>query len=299
MHFSNTSYHKLVSFLRLPLKQLSQGRWQMKVTVGLILFCSLFLTFFVPFNITAWLTPFTFLPVSSIASLCIGGGAALTLSHTAFYLISRKVSPMRVCHLLLSCILDITFLSFVLAYLFRSYPDSYLTDLYETFQLVAPVLLLAYLLLGLALAVYQLREARYVSGSVEPDTIPEEMVCFYDTNGELRFRLFLDDVLYIEAADNYVSVYFMKNGRLSKELLRNTLKNTEKNLSGKGFQKCHRSYLVNTRKVTGWKKSGRNYLLLFGAACQSVPVSRLYIPQFIKDEPFTPKLTRLPQENTD
>lgn len=299
MSILNTHYYKVYSFLQTPLKYLSESWWQVKIAVGLILFCVFFLSFFVPYNITAWLTSFTFLPISSLSCLCIGGGVTFVLSHTVFYMISRNISSIRVYHLLLLCILDIILLSLVLAYLFCSHPDSYLTDFYETIQLVTPVVLLAYLLLGLVLAVCQLREPVKVPVSTKKEVMPDEMACFYDMNGELRFRWLLAEVLYIEAADNYVSVYYMKDGRPVKELIRNTLKNTEKNLAGKNFQKCHRSFLVNIHAVTGWKKCGRNYLLLFGIDGMSVPVSRLYIPQFIKDKPFVPKTACSPHKNAD
>ena len=48
-----------------------------------------------------------------------------------------------------------------------------------------------------------------------------------DSNAQLRLSLKPEDLLYFESADNYVIVYFRKNERVAREMIRNSLKNME------------------------------------------------------------------------
>lgn len=163
-----------------------------------------------------------------------------------------------------------------------------------------PILVLAYFLLGLLLIIQELKKQQEPQTAISPTPTTQqptsEMICIYDANQEIRLQLEKKDLLYIEAADNYITVFFLKDGHLSKELIRNTLKKAEETLSSKGFIKCHRSYLVNQTAIQGWKKDGRNYKLFLRNTNLSIPVSRSYIPTIIKDEPLTPKNTISPQE---
>ena len=53
-------------------------------------------------------------------------------------------------------------------------------------------------------------------------------------------------VLYLEALDKYVQVVT----ETDKTLLRSTLKDMEEQLKGRGFYRCHKSYLVNMEKIS-------------------------------------------------
>lgn len=59
-------------------------------------------------------------------------------------------------------------------------------------------------------------------------------------------KLDIQDLNYLEAADNYVILYH-KNGRFVQS---STLKDMEQKLNGAGFIRVHRSYLVNSKKIT-------------------------------------------------
>lgn len=50
------------------------------------------------------------------------------------------------------------------------------------------------------------------------------MIPFYDENGKLKLSIQLDDLLFLEASDNYVSINYIHNQKISKYMVRNTLK---------------------------------------------------------------------------
>lgn len=59
------------------------------------------------------------------------------------------------------------------------------------------------------------------------------------------------DILYCQADDNYTQI-FLKEGK--KKLISKTLKYFEDALTGFGFARIHKSYLVNVDEITGYKK---------------------------------------------
>jgi len=82
-------------------------------------------------------------------------------------------------------------------------------------------------------------------------------------------------ILFMEAADNYVEVVWLIGAKPNKKLLRTTLKKMEEQLSEVGYLfRCHRSYLVNLRKVTSVTGNSQGYKLVFEDSAFMVPVSR-------------------------
>ncbi len=54
------------------------------------------------------------------------------------------------------------------------------------------------------------------------------------------------DISYIEANDNYATIYWYDSGVLTKKMLRVTLKNIEKQLLASSYiVRCHKSYMIN------------------------------------------------------
>ena len=79
----------------------------------------------------------------------------------------------------------------------------------------------------------------------------------------------LSDLVCVSSADNYVEVNYLKDGKLHKKLLRNTLKNIQEEEAG--LVKVHRSHLINPSHFIAWKNS--NTIILNHL---DVPVSKKY-----------------------
>lgn len=105
-----------------------------------------------------------------------------------------------------------------------------------------------------------------------------EMIPFYDDKGVLKFSITKENLLYLESAENYVSICYLNKGKVSKYLLRDTLKKVEENFSGTEIIRCHRSYMVNFEKVKVIKKDkyGLN-LELDNPGVIDIPVSKTYV----------------------
>ncbi len=83
------------------------------------------------------------------------------------------------------------------------------------------------------------------------------------------------EFLMAKSADNYVEVAFLRQGIIHKQLLRVTLRDLEGQLADKNIIKCHRSYLVNMRRVADVQ--GQSRLLKLKLDSLTVPVSRQHV----------------------
>ena len=75
------------------------------------------------------------------------------------------------------------------------------------------------------------------------------MIPFRDEKGTLRLSVQLEDLLYLEAADNYVLIHYLQRNKLQRFMVRNSMKNYEEQFNESNIIRCHRSYMVNLEKV--------------------------------------------------
>ncbi len=109
------------------------------------------------------------------------------------------------------------------------------------------------------------------------EEVPEEMYNFYDEKGDLKLSVKPNMVYFLEAADNYVMIYYTNAGKLEKLMIRNSLKNIEWRFRDKGLVRCHRSYIVNIKMVKLFRRQEGEVMLDFGdEKIPSVPVSKGY-----------------------
>lgn len=95
-------------------------------------------------------------------------------------------------------------------------------------------------------------------------------------NGTERLRLDSADLLFIAASDNYVTVCFIESGTLSRQLLRSSLNRMEEQISDPHIRRCHRSCIVNLRRVRSISGNANGYRLYLRGYGEPLPVSRRY-----------------------
>jgi hypothetical protein len=90
-------------------------------------------------------------------------------------------------------------------------------------------------------------------------------------------ELHLNELYYIRSSDNYIEVYYIKNDREEKKLLRNSLKKVDELFqSHTQLFRCHKSYIVNLDKVKHVSGNAQGYKLHLSDMDAIVPVSRQY-----------------------
>jgi DNA-binding LytR/AlgR family response regulator len=114
------------------------------------------------------------------------------------------------------------------------------------------------------------------SGQVT-DKIREKVVIESENKSE-SLELRLSDIFLIRSADNYVEVVYLENGEIKRKLVRNTLKNVEKQLIlFPDFLRCHRTTLINTGFVEKLYRSYSGVFIKLKGYEPGVPVSRQYL----------------------
>ncbi len=93
-----------------------------------------------------------------------------------------------------------------------------------------------------------------------------------------NIRIQVSEIIFIKSADNYVEVGFHEGGEIRKKMIRNTLKNIEKQLKEfNNFIRTHRSSIVNIQYIDKLNKNFNSYWLTLIDTKETIPVSRQYI----------------------
>jgi hypothetical protein len=143
----------------------------------------------------------------------------------------------------------------------------------ENFFYELPKDVLAYGLFvgGIALVGHLLRQQQLVQ-------IPGQSLTFDIRDGARLTRVRLSEILAITSAGNYVE-FALQDGR--RLLMRSPLSALESDLEGRGFVRTHRSWLVNSARVTALKPEGSgDYEISLGSL--EVPLSRRFKPALAK-----------------
>ena len=143
----------------------------------------------------------------------------------------------------------------------------------------ALVLLIPYSILWLYFSWRDKKEQidRLADSTPFPDN-SRNMIPFFDDKGILKFSIKKENLLYLESAENYVNICYLNKGKVSKYLLRDTLKKIEESFSGTEIIRCHRSYIVNFDKVKVLRKDKDGLKLEFdNPSVTDIPVSKTYV----------------------
>jgi hypothetical protein len=253
--------------------------------IRLIIFTSLFALIFInlysPFGADRWfnLTRLEFFTYSSLTILT--GVLVVVISRIIMYNVCKRHS-INIWQYLLWIFAEILLMALSYA-LFEKFflKDSRLfSDLVKMlFRNTTLVLLLPYSVLWLYFSWKDKKEQidRLADvGAFSSST--RDMIPFYDDKGILKFSLKKENLFYLESAENYVSICYQNKGKVSKYLLRETLKKAEENFTGTEIIRCHRSYIVNFDKVKIICKDKEGLKLEFdNPTVIDIPVSKTYV----------------------
>jgi hypothetical protein len=253
--------------------------------VRLVIFTSVFALLFInmysPFGADRWytLTSLEFFTYSSLTILT--GVLVVVISRILLYHVCKRYI-INIWQYLVWIGFEILAMALVYALLEKFFlKDARLfTDLVRTSSRnTALVLLIPYSVLWLYFSWRDKKEQidRLADSPAFPDN-SRNMIPFYDEKGILRFSIKKENLLYLESAENYVNICYLNKGKVSKYLLRDTLKKCEESFSGSEIIRCHRSYIVNFDKVKVLRKDKDGLKLDFdNPAIMDIPVSKTYV----------------------
>jgi hypothetical protein len=253
--------------------------------VRLILFTSIFALVFIniysPFGADRWfnITRLQFFTYSSL--IILTGVLVVVISRIIMYQLSKRYSILIWQYLLwiFAEVLSMA-VSYAVFEKFLLVDGRLFIDLVKnSSRNTALVLLLPYSVSWLYFSWRDKKEQ--IERMAEGLTIPSNtrnMIPFYDEKGILKLSVKKENLLYLESAENYVSICYINKEKVSKYLLRDTLKKIEETFSGTEIIRCHRSYMVNFDKVKVIRRDRDGLKLGFdNPLVMDIPVSRTYI----------------------
>jgi hypothetical protein len=253
--------------------------------VRLILFTSLFALVFInaysPFGADRWynLTKLEFITYSSLTILI--GVLVVVISRIIMYHVSKR-HTIIIWQYLIWIFAEVLFMALAYALFEKLFlKDTRLfSDLVRnSSRNTALVLLLPYSILWLYFSWQDKKEQIERLADFQPlSDSTRNMIPFYDDKGILKFSIKKENLLYLESAENYVNICYLNKGKVSKYLLRDTLKKIEESFSGTEIIRCHRSYMVNFEKVRVVRKDKDGLRLEFdNPSVTDIPVSKTYV----------------------
>ncbi len=242
-------------------------------------FALVFINIYKPFSSSSWydVSEFKFFVFSSL--IILTGVLVVVISRIIMYYWGKKHSISNGSYATW-IILEIFFMSlFYTIYTIALNPErEYLSTFKESAINTSLVLLLPYSAIHLYFSYKEKERLLKILAEERANVAAQQNVySFYDEKNELRLSVKRTNLLYIESADNYVCIWYLNKGALTKFMLRNSLKAIEENLADTNVMRCHRSYMVNFDqvKVIRREKDGM-YMELGIDKVPDIPISKTY-----------------------
>ncbi len=259
--------------------------------IGTVTFAALFSIVFllvsIPFSHNAWFQLgnsvfFLFTVLFAVTSLLIVIASKVVMYKT------RGILPLtmagyvawNVCEVIFICLLYTILTISITSQGWGAFIPIFFNSLvYGTISLAIP-----YIIAGMYCSIEDkkstIRMMNY--GSVVTDEVlppgGDKKINLYDNGGAMKLSVRSSSLLYMEADDNYIKVWYEDSGGdLRVYMLRCPLKTVEESFLGSSLMRCHRKYIVNLDKVKVLRRGRDGYELYLGNdSIDPIPVTKTY-----------------------
>lgn len=247
-------------------------------------FAFLFIIIYKPFNVEHWAEVSQFVFVACVLGIVLLGMSIAAISRVimCYYAKKHEISYLKY---IVWVFVELVLMS--VAFSACSTLTEVKRDIWDAFesslQFTSLILFIPYIVSITAFTLQdrnrRLREIEddYDKAMQERSATTRGLISFYDERGELQLSVTKDNLLYIESADNYIHIWYMKGNLPKKLMLRNTLKRTAELLVDTHVMRCHRGYMVNMEQVKVLRREKENFYLELGIeGVKDIPVSKTY-----------------------
>ena len=271
----------MVDFQRPIPAYLNEKRNIVQLIIFTSLFALVFINLYAPFGADKWfnVTQIQFFTYSSLTILT--GVLVVVISRIVMYHVCKR-HLITVLEYLLWIFAEVLSMALFYALFEKVILDD--TRIFSELVKVsakntALVLLIPYSVLWLYFSWKDKKEQIYRLAEIQASPAnTRNMIAFYDEKGILKFSIKRENLLYLESAENYVNICYLNKNKISKYLLRETLKKTEEIFAGTEIVRCHRSYMVNFDKVKVIIKDKEGLKLELDVPTSiEIPVSKTYV----------------------
>ena len=242
-------------------------------------FALVFINIYKPFSSSSWydISEFKFFVFSSL--IILTGVLVVVLSRIIMFHWGKRHTISNGSYEIW-ILLEIFFMSlFYTIYTLVLNPERDYMDVFENSTInTSLVLLLPYSVLHFYFS-YKDKERRLLLLEEHQEEVVarQSVFTFYDEKHELRLSVKRSELLYMESADNYVCIWYLSKGQLTKFLLRNSLKAMEEHFVDTNVLRCHRSYMVNFDQVKVIRREKEGIFLELGIErVPDIPISKTY-----------------------
>lgn len=246
-------------------------------------FAFLFIIVYKPFNVEHWAEVSQFVFVACVLGVVLLGMSIVAISRVIMCYYAKK-HQINYLQYIAWVFVELVLMS--VAFTICSTLTGMQVDIWEAFEKsllnTSLILLIPYII---NITAFTLQDKNERLRQIEDDfdkAVAQKMegkslISFYDERGELQLSVTKENLLYIESADNYINIWYMKSNQPKKLMLRNTLKRTAELLSGTHVMRCHRGYMVNMEQVKVLRREKDNFYLELGIeGVRDIPVSKTY-----------------------
>lgn len=249
------------------------------------IFALLFINFFQPFGSQNWypnISPFKYFFFSSLIILI--GMLVVVISRFIMLAYVKKYTIFYwqyLCWVLAEIIAMSLFFSLFSKFIPKEGMHRDFIEIFHNSTInTSLILLLPYSILWLYFSWKDKNQMlqRISLGEAGADIKKKSFIAFPDEKGEVKITIVLEQLIYIDSADNYATIHYINKSKISNFLIRNSLKWMDQNLTKESsLVRCHRSYIVNLEKVKVLRKTKDGIFLELDALnTPDIPVSKTY-----------------------
>jgi DNA-binding LytR/AlgR family response regulator len=274
-------------------KYLTEKKYIIILLVLVALFCAFFVVVYKPIGLISNTGALSFLDNRLYSLILVTVGLIIMLtSRKLLYAIQNKVS-MKVGHYFLwigaefalligiitavACLINVN-ANVTLPELLGRVTISIVALLTIPYIISVLVFLLSQKRLEIATLTDMLSNRREKEGTTDNESV----IRFHDKSDRLVFVTKRNNVLYIEAADNYTVIHYLSGDKEETLILHNSLKNMADAFSSEGIVRCHRSYLVNLENIKSMRRDRDGLVIEMAHSSHLVPVSKTYAEEVVK-----------------
>ena len=246
-------------------------------------FAFLFIIIYKPFNVEHWAEVSRFVFIACVLGIVLLGMSIAAISRIIMCYYAKK-HTISYLHYIAWVFIELVLMS--VAFTICSTLTGVQLDIAEAFEKsllnTSLILLIPYII---TITAFTLQDRNERLRQIEDDydkamqqrADTKSLISFYDERGELQLSVTKDNLLYIESADNYINVWYMKSNMPKKLMLRNTLKRTAELLAETNVMRCHRGFMVNMEQVKVLRREKESFFLELGVeGIKDIPVSKTY-----------------------
>ena len=258
-------------------------RSQVTMVISAAAFAFLFIIIYKPFSVEHWVEVSQFVFVSCVMGVVLLGMSIAAISRVIMFHVTKK---RKLTYLNYIFWVFVELILMAAAFTICSTLASVQEDIWQAFEKsllnTSLILLIPYII---SITAFTLQDRNERLRQIEDDydkaiqqhADTKGIISFYDERGELQLSVAKGNLLYIESADNYINVWYMKSNLPKKLMLRNTLKRTAELLSETNVMRCHRGFMVNMEQVKVLRREKENFFLELGIeGIKDIPVSKTY-----------------------